>query len=165
MLGNEGKKDQAAPVTAEAPASAKAEGRSAPSPFETVEPEVANPKVGEPILTPPPRKKRGAPASEMARPKCYAIIHDRPKVLITKGDRKGEILDLEKKPRGFFAADGLCSCQDPEIPRAVTEPERAKQIIRAARDEERCFIEEDPERARLKRRARERAREARRERE
>lgn len=134
-----------------------AEEPEAAAPFRTVEPAVANVRPGSLTISDP----RDRPKDEdPADPKCFSVIHDRPTIRLMKGARTGDSVSLKDKPRSYFHEGGACPCQDPDLPEPVPEAQRAKQLVRAARDEQ-LWVAPDLEKARATRRARERASEAR----
>lgn len=142
-------KPSAAPAPEPPPPQAAGAEPALASPFRSLEPAVANVRPGSLVMT-DPRK------DDDKDPLCYSVIHDRPKVAVSKGERAGDVDDLARKARGFFHKDGICPCQDPDMPQPVTESQRWKQLVRAARGDDQLWVEDDLETARAKARARER---------
>lgn len=94
---------------------------------------VANPKIGEVILTPPRKAKPGEPPPPVI---CWSITHDRPRIALVKKNPEDdqEYADVgalfDKEPSKFFA-DGKCPCTAAR-PKPISEEFRKKQIQRVA---------------------------------
>lgn len=145
-------KPSAAPAPEPPPPQAAGAEPALASPFRSLEPAVANVRPGSLVMTDPRDRRK----DDDKDPLCYSVIHDRPKVAVSKGERAGDVDDLARKARGFFHKDGICPCQDPDMPQPVTESQRWKQLVRAARGDDQLWVEDDLETARAKARARER---------